>query len=123
MAQKLRSLRCGKSSRTCRLGGTNDEESRSNRIDARGPFTVSSRPRGKLVYGQTSRRCVRGTRFTAPIGETAFLPRAGVDGALLIELMRLTKKDFSWRYKGSAVKRTDRRGLLRDLAVALGTGY
>jgi epoxyqueuosine reductase len=38
----------------------------------------------------------------------------------LIELMGLTQEEFSRRFKGSAVKRTKRRGLLRNVAVALG---
>lgn len=34
--------------------------------------------------------------------------------------MGLTQEAFSARFKGSAVKRTKRRGLLRNVAVALG---
>jgi epoxyqueuosine reductase len=34
--------------------------------------------------------------------------------------MGLTQEEFSRRFKGSAVKRTKRRGLLRNVAVALG---
>ncbi|HEU0078207.1 MAG TPA: hypothetical protein VFQ76_11190 [Longimicrobiaceae bacterium] len=44
-----------------------------------------------------------------------------MDGASLIELMGLTEEEFSRRFKGSAVKRTKRRGLLRKVAVALAT--
>jgi epoxyqueuosine reductase len=43
-----------------------------------------------------------------------------VDGAALIELTGTTQEEFSRRFKGSAVKRTKRRGLLRNVAVALG---
>jgi epoxyqueuosine reductase len=43
-----------------------------------------------------------------------------VDGNSLIELMSLSQEEFSRRFKGSAVKRTKRRGLLRNVAVALG---
>jgi len=49
-----------------------------------------------------------------------FLPREGVDGAALIERMGMTQEESSRPFKGSAVKRTKRRGLLRDVAVALG---
>ncbi|HEV2149655.1 MAG TPA: HEAT repeat domain-containing protein [Longimicrobiaceae bacterium] len=58
--------------------------------------------------------------FSSETGEQAFLPRAGVDGAALIELMGLTQEEFSRCFKGSPVKRAKRRGLLRNVAVALG---
>ena len=58
--------------------------------------------------------------FATDTAEEAFLPRAGVDGAALIDLMGMTQEGFSRRFKGSAVKRTKRRGLLRNVAVALG---
>ncbi|MEJ7654962.1 MAG: HEAT repeat domain-containing protein [Chloroflexia bacterium] len=38
----------------------------------------------------------------------------------LIELMGLTDEEFRERFRGSPVKRTKRRGLLRNVAVALG---
>jgi epoxyqueuosine reductase len=43
-----------------------------------------------------------------------------VHGAELIELMGMDQAEFSRRFKGSPVKRTKRRGLLRNVAVALG---
>jgi epoxyqueuosine reductase len=49
-----------------------------------------------------------------------FIPREGMDGPSLIEWMGMTQEEFSRRFKGSAVKRTKRRGLLRNVAVALG---
>ena len=43
------------------------------------------------------------------------------DGSFqLIELMRLDDEAFRKRFKNSPVKRTKRRGLLRNVAVALG---
>ncbi|HEV2147024.1 MAG TPA: HEAT repeat domain-containing protein [Longimicrobiaceae bacterium] len=59
--------------------------------------------------------------FASDTAEEAFLPRSGVDGAALIELMGMSQEEFSRRFKGSAVKRTKRRGLLRNVAVALGS--
>jgi epoxyqueuosine reductase len=38
----------------------------------------------------------------------------------LIELMAMDEQDFRMRFKGSPVKRAKRRGLLRNVAVALG---
>lgn len=58
--------------------------------------------------------------FAEPTAEAAFLPRSGVDGASLIELMGMDQEEFSRRFKNSPVKRTKRRGLLRNVAVALG---
>ncbi|HEX6925406.1 MAG TPA: HEAT repeat domain-containing protein [Longimicrobiaceae bacterium] len=52
--------------------------------------------------------------------EEAFWPRAGVHGERLIELMGMSQEEFSRRFKNSPVKRTKRRGLLRNVAVALG---
>jgi epoxyqueuosine reductase len=58
--------------------------------------------------------------FAETTDETAFLPREGLDGPALIELMTITQEEFSRRFKDSPVKRTKRRGLLRNVAVALG---
>ena len=43
-----------------------------------------------------------------------------MEGPELIEWMGMTQEEFSRRFKGSAVKRTKRRGLLRNVAIALG---
>jgi epoxyqueuosine reductase len=43
-----------------------------------------------------------------------------MEGPELIEWMGMPQEEFSRRFKGSAVKRTKRRGLLRNVAVALG---
>ncbi len=50
--------------------------------------------------------------------EPAFQEREGVKG--LIELMQLDDEGFRSRFRKSPVKRTKRRGLLRNIAVALG---
>lgn len=52
--------------------------------------------------------------------EAAFWPRAGVHGERLIELLGMDQAEFSRRFKNSPVKRAKRRGLLRNVAVALG---
>jgi epoxyqueuosine reductase len=61
-----------------------------------------------------------GPKFVQITLEATFLPRAGVHGAELIELMGMDQAEFSRRFKGSPVKRAKRRGLLRNVAVALG---
>ena len=59
-------------------------------------------------------------RFSPPTHEPAFRTREGLDGPELIEWMTMTQEEFSRRFKNSPVKRTKRRGLLRNVAVALG---
>jgi epoxyqueuosine reductase len=59
-------------------------------------------------------------KFVEITGEEAFWPRQGVHGERLIELMGMDQAEFSRRFKNSPVKRAKRRGLLRNVAVALG---
>jgi epoxyqueuosine reductase len=59
-------------------------------------------------------------KFVQITSEEAFRPRKGVHGAELIELMGLSQEEFSRRFRNSPVKRAKRRGLLRNVAVALG---
>jgi len=59
-------------------------------------------------------------KFVQITSEAAFWPRQGVHGERLIELMGMTQAEFSRRFKNSPVKRAKRRGLLRNVAVALG---
>jgi epoxyqueuosine reductase len=91
-------------------------------IEQRGPIPRELRPlTGNRVYGcDICQEVCPWNSFASDTAEEAFLPRAGVDGASLIELMGMTQEEFSRRFKGSAVKRTKRRGLLRNVAVALG---
>ena len=50
-----------------------------------------------------------------------FLPRAGVgSNPELIPLLSLTEEQFRERFRGSPIRRTKRRGLLRNVCVALG---
>jgi epoxyqueuosine reductase len=52
--------------------------------------------------------------------EPAFASREGLEGPDLIALLKMDQAGFSARFKGSPIKRTKRRGLLRNAAVALG---
>jgi epoxyqueuosine reductase len=91
-------------------------------IEQRGPIPRELRPLiGNRVYGcDICQEVCPWNSFAEPTGEPSFLPREGVHGAELIELMGMSQEEFSRRFKGSAVKRTKRRGLLRNVAVALG---
>jgi epoxyqueuosine reductase len=57
-----------------------------------------------------------------PSDEERFWPRDGHFVPDLIPLLALTDEEFRRRFRGSAVRRTKRRGLLRNVAVALGNG-
>jgi len=50
----------------------------------------------------------------------SLLPREELTAIDLIDEMDLTQEDFSARFKGSPIKRTKRRGYLRNVAIALG---
>ncbi|MEW5925901.1 MAG: tRNA epoxyqueuosine(34) reductase QueG [Gemmatimonadota bacterium] len=92
-------------------------------IEQRGPIPRELRPLiGNRVYGCDicQEVCPFSRKFSTVTDETAFWPREGVHGARLVELMSLSQEEFSRRFKGSPVKRTKRRGLLRNVAVALG---
>ncbi len=80
-----------------------------------------SRPKGCVHSGgQSSQQICPWNRFAEPTREEAFLPREGLDGPRLIEWMTMTQEEFSRTFKGSPIKRAKRRGLLRNVAVALG---
>lgn len=55
-----------------------------------------------------------------PAEEPAYRAGRDTDGPELIELMGLTDEEFSSYFSGSPIKRAKRRGLLRNVAVALG---
>lgn len=93
-------------------------------IEQKGPIPRELRPLiGNRVYGCDICQEIcphNNPKFVQITGEEAFRPRAGVHGAELIELMGMDQAEFSRRFKGSPVKRAKRKGLLRNVAVALG---
>lgn len=93
-------------------------------IELKGPIPRELRPRiGNRIYGCDICQEVcphNSPKFVRITGEEAFRPRDGVHGTQLIELMGMDQAEFSRRFKGSPVKRAKRRGLLRNVAVALG---
>jgi epoxyqueuosine reductase len=52
--------------------------------------------------------------------EPTFQPRHGVSSLPLADLLRLDERGFRMRFKGSALIRAKRTGLLRSAAIALG---
>jgi epoxyqueuosine reductase len=93
-------------------------------IELKGPIPRELRPLiGNRIYGCDICQEVcpwNAPKFVQITDESAFRPREGVHGAKLVELMELSQDEFSRRFKGSPVKRAKRRGLLRNVAVALG---
>lgn len=59
-------------------------------------------------------------KFVRLTDEPAFRPRGGLEGPALLDLIRITPQGFRDRFRGSPVRRAKRRGLLRNVAVALG---
>jgi epoxyqueuosine reductase len=91
-------------------------------IELKGPIPRELRPlMGNRIYGcDICQEVCPWNRFSTTTDEPAFLAREGLDGPSLIEWMTMTQEEFSRRFKDSPIKRTKRRGLLRNVAVALG---
>ncbi|CAN5893072.1 tRNA epoxyqueuosine(34) reductase QueG [soil metagenome] len=93
-------------------------------IELKGPIPRELRPlMGNRIYGCDICQEVcphNSQKFVRITSEEAFWPRQGVHGERLIEMMAMDQAEFSRRFKNSPVKRTKRRGLLRNVAVALG---
>jgi epoxyqueuosine reductase len=91
-------------------------------IEHRGPIPHELRPlMGNRIYGcDICQEVCPWNSFATASSEADLLAREGLDGPRLIEWMTMTQMEFSARFKGSPVKRAKRRGLLRNVAVALG---
>lgn len=64
--------------------------------------------------------CSWNLRFSQPATNPALQPRSDLMQPSLLELMVLDEEGFRRRFWGSPIERTKRRGLLRNVAVALG---
>jgi epoxyqueuosine reductase len=91
-------------------------------IELRGPIPRELRPlMGTHIFGCDICQAVCPWNHKAPeSSERAFLPRAGFAAPELIPLLRLSDEEFRARFRGSPITRAKRRGLLRNVAVALG---
>jgi epoxyqueuosine reductase len=56
----------------------------------------------------------------ASTSEPGFVPTEGLLAPALVELLCLSDEEFRRRFRGSPIRRAKRRGLLRNVAVALG---
>ncbi len=92
-------------------------------IELKGPIPGELRPLlGNRIFGcdLCQEVCPWNRRFARPTTEPAFQPRPESIAPRLLELIALDDDGFRQRFGNSPVKRAKRRGLLRNVAVALG---
>ena len=64
--------------------------------------------------------CPWNRKRAEPTSDAAFQARPGLNAPDLVELLHMDQAAFSKRFKNSPIKRAKRRGLLRNVAIALG---
>lgn len=92
-------------------------------IEFKGPIPRELRPlMGNRIFGCDicQEVCPWNVKFALPSEEPSYRAGPDTDGPDLVELMGLSEEAFSSVFSGSPVKRAKRRGLLRNVAVALG---
>ena len=92
-------------------------------IELKGPIPTPLRPGlGNWVYGCDicQEVCPWNEKHARPTREGAFEAREGMTAPVLADLLELDQASFSRQFKGSPIKRSKRRGLLRNVAVVLG---
>jgi epoxyqueuosine reductase len=92
-------------------------------IELKGPIPRELRAlMGNRIFGCDicQEVCPWNQRFARPTAEPAFQPRTDAMAPGLLSLIALDDEGFRRCFLGSSVKRAKRRGLLRNVAVALG---
>jgi epoxyqueuosine reductase len=92
-------------------------------IELKGPIPRELRSKiGNRVFGCDicQEVCPFNQKFAGVSQEPAYQASSGTEGPALIELMGITEEEFGARFSGSPIKRTKRRGFLRNVAVGLG---
>lgn len=92
-------------------------------IELRGPIPVELRPAlGNWIFGCDLCQivCPWNRRFARRTRLTAFTPRPDMAAPKLLDLLALDEAGFRQRFRRSPVLRAKRRGLLRNVCVALG---
>ena len=91
-------------------------------IEHKGSIPLELRPLlGDRIYGCDD--CLDAcpwNRFAQESREAAFQARPATAGVPMRDFLAMTDEDFRTAFKGSPIKRTKRRGLLRNVCVALG---
>src|SRR5207302_3001460 len=91
-------------------------------IELRGPIPEELRgPTGDWLFGcDICQEVCPWNRKSPPSAEPAFGPRPELEAVDLVELLGLSEEAFRRRFRGTALTRPGRRGLLRNGAVILG---
>jgi epoxyqueuosine reductase len=92
-------------------------------IELKGPIPVELRPEMEnWVFGcdVCQEVCPWNQRFASPGSDPAFAPRPDVPSPDLRNELHLSPEEFNRKFKGSPVKRSKRRGYLRNITVAVG---
>jgi epoxyqueuosine reductase len=91
-------------------------------IELRGPIPAELRPgMGEWIFGCDICQEVCPWNRKAPVGAAPAPDLDAVGPTLdLIDLLGLSEEEFRRRFRGTALWRTRRRGLLRNTAIALG---
>lgn len=94
-------------------------------IELKGTIPEEFRPAlasaGNRIYGCDicQEVCPFNQRRAAPTNEPAYQSRPITQSSRLVDLLMMDDETFRREFKGSAVKRAKRRGLLRNVAVSL----
>ncbi|HXG12598.1 MAG TPA: tRNA epoxyqueuosine(34) reductase QueG [Gemmataceae bacterium] len=91
-------------------------------IELRGPVPADLREKlGDWVFGcDVCQEVCPWNRKAPPAREPALRPRPDLEAIDLVELMGLSEEEFRRRFRGTALMRAKRRGLLRNAALVLG---
>ena len=92
-------------------------------IELKGPIPHELRPAmGNWIFGCDLCQvvCPWNRRFARPARLAAFRPRPDMTAPKLLDLLALDEDGFRRRFRNSPVQRAKRRGLLRNVCVALG---
>ncbi len=91
-------------------------------IELKDGIPKALRPKiGNLIFGcDICQEVCPWNSKAVPTDEPAFQPRAENFVPKLLSLMGMTQQEFSRRFKQSPIKRTKRRGFLRNVLVAIG---
>jgi len=93
-------------------------------IESREPVSPQLRTAmGDWIFGcDVCQEVCPWNRHAPGSGEPAFQPRRGEATVCLTEVLGLDEQAFNARFRGSAIRRAQRTGLLRSAAIALGNG-
>lgn len=91
-------------------------------IELRGPVPLELRPLiGARIFGCDDCQDVcPWNRFAQPSQEKDFYPAPGNQAPVLMALMRISRQEFSDRFRHSPILRCGYAGFLRNVAIALG---